>query len=195
VILFVLFDTQLLSDPTPLESSADLLHLYTDAMVAELRTLGIELMVSIWPTVDKKSPNYSKMLEAGHLIRTDRGLRIAMDFMGETVHFDATNPSARKYIWSLAKQNYYDKGIKIFWLDEAEPEYSIYDFDNYWYYAGPNLQVGNVYPVEYARTFYEGQKLAGQKQVVNLTRCAWAGLQKFGALVRSGDIASLWSSF
>jgi alpha-D-xyloside xylohydrolase len=166
-----------------------------EAMIAELRTLGIELMVSIWPTVDKRSPNYPAMLEAGHLVRTDRGIRTAMDFMGDTVHFDATNPSAREYVWSIAKKNYYDKGIKVFWLDEAEPEYSVYDFDNYRYYAGPNLQIGNVYPVEYARTFYEGQQLAGQKQIVNLIRCAWAGSQKFGALVWSGDIASSWSSF
>ena len=164
-------------------------------MITELRTLGIELMVSIWPTVDKRSPNYDTMLEAGHLIRTDRGLRIVMDFMGETVHFDATNPAARKYVWSLAKQNYYDKGVKIFWLDEAEPEYNVYDFDNYRYHAGPNMRVGNVYPVEYARAFYEGQAAAGQKCVVNLIRCAWAGSQKFGALVWSGDIASSWASF
>lgn len=119
-------------------------------MIAKLRILGIELMVSIWPTVDERSPNYAKMLEARYLIRTDCGLRIAMDFMGETVHFDATNPSARKYVWSLAKQNYYDKGVKIFWLDEAESEYGAYDFDNYRYHVGPNLQVGNIYLVEYA---------------------------------------------
>ena len=35
----------------------------------------------------------------------------------------------------------------------------------------------------------------GQKNIVNLLRCAWAGSQKYGALVWSGDIASSWSSF
>jgi alpha-D-xyloside xylohydrolase len=49
--------------------------------------------------------------------------------------------------------------------------------------------------VEYARTFYEGQEAAGQENIVNLLRCAWAGSQKYGALVWSGDIASSWSSF
>ena len=34
----------------------------------------------------------------------------------------------------------------------------------------------------------------GQKNIVNLIRCAWAGSQKFGTLVWSGDIASSWSS-
>ncbi|KAL2275480.1 hypothetical protein FJTKL_01990 [Diaporthe vaccinii] len=47
---------------------------------------------------------------------------------------------------------------------------------------------------QYARTFYEGQEKEGQQQIVNLIRCAWAGSQKFGALVWGGDIASSWSS-
>ena len=34
----------------------------------------------------------------------------------------------------------------------------------------------------------------GQKNIINLLRCAWAGSQKYGALVWSGDIASSWSS-
>ena len=36
---------------------------------------------------------------------------------------------------------------------------------------------------------------AGQKNIVNLLRCAWAGSQKYGALVWSGDIVSSWSSY
>lgn len=165
-----------------------------DAMIKELKSLNIELMVSIWPTVDPRSENYEEMLEQGLLIRTDRGFRIVMDFMGNTVHYDATNPAARAYLWEKARKNYYDKGIKVFWLDEAEPEYSAYDFDNYRYHAGPNLAVGNIYPREYARTFYEGMTAAGQQSIVNLLRCAWAGSQRYGALVWSGDIASSWSS-
>lgn len=165
-----------------------------DAMIKELQELGIELMVSIWPTVDKRSENYDEMLEKGYLIRMDRGVRTAMDFQGDTVHFDATNPDSRKYVWQKAKTNYYDKGIRVFWLDEAEPEYTKYDFDNYRYFLGPNTAIGNLYPLEYARAFYEGMASEGQENIVNLLRCAWAGSQKYGALVWSGDIASSWSS-
>ena len=164
------------------------------AMVKELKEMGIELMVSIWPTVDKTGENYQEMLEKGYLIRTERGLRVSMDFEGYTVHVDATNPEARKYLWNKAKKNYYDYGIKTFWLDEAEPEYAVYDFDNFRYYLGKNLEVGNLYPVAYARTFYEGQEAQGQENIVNLLRCAWAGSQKYGALVWSGDIASSFQS-
>lgn len=164
------------------------------AMIQELKEMGIELMVSIWPTVDKTGENYEEMLEKGYLIRTERGVRVGLDFQGATIHYDATNPKAREYVWNKVKKNYYDMGIKVFWLDEAEPEYTAYDFDNYRYYLGTDLEIGNIYPAAYARTFYEGMEREGQKNIVNLLRCAWAGSQKYGALVWSGDIASSFES-
>ena len=165
-----------------------------DGMIRELKEMGIELMVSVWPTVDRESENYDEMLEKGYLVRTERGYRTGLDFQGTTVHFDATNPQAGEYVWRKIEKNYYDRGIKIFWLDEAEPEYTVYDFDNYRYYLGTDLEIGNIYPVEYAKIFYEGMKRRGQKNIVNLIRCAWAGSQRYGALVWSGDIASSFES-
>ncbi|MBR6395794.1 MAG: family 31 glucosidase, partial [Lachnospiraceae bacterium] len=164
------------------------------AMVKELDEMGIKLMVSIWPTVGRDSENYKEMLEKGYLIRTERGFRTGLDFEGATIHFDATNPEAGRYVWEKVKKNYYDLGIKIFWLDEAEPEYTAYDFDNYRYYLGTDLEIGNIYPVCYAKAFYEGMKDEGQENIVNLVRCAWAGSSKYGALVWSGDIASSFYS-
>ncbi|MDR3192006.1 MAG: glycoside hydrolase family 31 protein [Treponema sp.] len=166
-----------------------------DAMIAELKAMGIELMVSIWPTVDRQSENFEEMLEKGLLIRTERGYRIGLYAQGNTIYYDPTNPEARAYVWEKAKKNYYDKGIRIFWLDEAEPEYSVYDFDNYRYHLGPDLQVGNVYPMMYAKTFFDGMREAGQQNIINLLRCAWAGSQRYGALVWSGDIHSTFESF
>jgi alpha-glucosidase (family GH31 glycosyl hydrolase) len=95
---------------------------FADAMIRELKELKVELMVSIWPQVDKLSENYEEMLEKGFLIRTDRGIRTVHDFQGQTVHFDPTNPDARKFVWGKVRKNYYEKGVKVFWLDEAEPE-------------------------------------------------------------------------
>ena len=165
-----------------------------DGMIKELKEMGVELMVSVWPTVDHKSQNYREMRERGLLINVERGYPVGLHCVADTLHFDATNPEARDYVWGKIKQNYYDKGIKVFWLDEAEPEYSFYDFDNYRYHLGPNVQIGNVYPKCYARTFYDGMTEAGQENVLNLLRCAWAGSQKYGALVWSGDIHSSFES-
>ncbi len=160
------------------------------AMVAELDDMGVKLMVSIWPTVDSRSMNYREMAENGYLITTDRGLQIHMNWMGECAFFDATNPGARAFVWQKAKENYYRHGVRVFWLDEAEPEYGVYDYDLHRSYLGPVLQVGNLYPALYAKAFYDGMTAEGQTDVLNLVRCAWAGSQRYGALVWSGDVYS-----
>lgn len=161
-----------------------------DAMVKELKELGIETVVSVWPTIDERSENYGEMAENGYLVQTDRGNHNHMTWMGNIVFYDPTNPGAREFVWKKCKENYYKKGIRIFWLDEAEPEYGPYDFDNYRYYAGPALQCTNIYPLMYAKGFYEGLKAEGEKDILSLVRCAWAGSQKYGVLTWSGDIHS-----
>ncbi len=165
-----------------------------DAMVKELKEMGMELMVSIWPQVDFRSENYEEMKQKGLLLKADKGVDIAMLYQGNSSFYDATNPRSRKYVWEKCKKNYYDKGIKVFWLDEAEPEFTGYDFDNYRYHQGTAAQIGNIYPQAYARTFYEGMTGEGQENVVNLLRCAWAGSARYGALVWSGDIHSDWAT-
>ena len=162
------------------------------AMVEELKEMGIELMVSIWPTVEETSENYKEMEELGYLTRSEHGKRLGQLNVASVI--DVTNPDARKYVWEKIKKNYYDLGIKIFWLDEAEPELTGYEFSHYRYFRGADMEVGNMYPKEYARMAYEGMEEEGQENIVNLLRCAWAGSQKYGTLVWSGDIDSSFRS-
>ena len=165
-----------------------------EGMVRELKSMGIELMVSVWPTVDHRSDNFQPMNERGYLLGFDRGNNVNMTWMGDTVFCDATHPEARKYVWAKVKENYFDKGIKIFWLDEAEPE-GIYDFDIYRYHLGPAQKVTGIYPNMYAKGFYDGMLDEGIENPMNLIRCGWAGIQRYGALLWSGDIYSNFRSF
>ena len=161
-------------------------------MVRELKEMGIHLMVSIWPTVDEESDSVKELTEMGGLIRCERGKRFSQ--LGRAAIIDVTNPETRTYVWEKIRRNYYEKGIHIFWLDEAEPELTGYEYEHYRYYLGTDLEIGNIYPREYARMAYEGMKAQGQEQIVNLLRCAWAGSQRYGALVWSGDIDSSFRS-
>lgn len=160
------------------------------AMTAELKAMGTELLVSIWPTVDPRSENYAELVEKGYLVRANRGIDIQQDFLGNTRFIDTTHPGARDFLWDRAKRNYRDKGVRLFWLDEAEPEYGVYDFDNYRYHTGQVQEVGNAYPLHYAQAFHDGLRAEGETEIVSLIRCAWAGSQRYGALVWSGDIHS-----
>jgi alpha-D-xyloside xylohydrolase len=159
-------------------------------MIRRLHELGIRVMVSIWPTVDRASENYEEMKDRDLLVRVNRGLNVTMECFGMECFIDTTNPEARKFLWEKAMKNYQEAGVDLFWLDEAEPEYTVQDFDNYRYYDGPALTCGNEYPVKYAQTFYDGMTAQNNSQPINLIRCAWAGSQRYGALVWSGDVPS-----
>lgn len=165
------------------------------AMVDELHSMGTRVMVSVWPSVDRKSTNFEEMYAKGLLIRTERGTIQTYDFNGDCVSFDAMNPEARSFVWEKCRENYYKFGIDMFWLDNAEPDYAVYDFDNYRYYLGPALKVSNIYPLMYSKAFYDGLKAEKEPGIVNLVRSAWAGSQKYAALVWSGDVRSTFESF
>lgn len=165
-----------------------------EGMVRELEEMGVKLMVSIWPTVDTRSENYAEMQRKNYVIHTEKGVDSVFLFFGIQTYYDATHPGAREFVWSRAKEHYYDKGVKLFWLDEAEPEMRPYDFDNVRMYAGNADAVGNLYCDGYAQTFYEGMKQEGETEICNLIRCAWLGTQRYGIILWSGDIASTFDS-
>ncbi len=160
------------------------------AMVKELKGMGIRCMVSVWPNVDADSVHFKELSERGLLVRTVRGVvRQAPVAQGrDTVFLDATNPAAGTFAWQKLKENYFDYGIDLFWLDEIEPEFGSYDFGAYSYYVGPALKYTNLYPREYSKFIYEGLQAQGAADIVSLTRCAWVGSQNYAALLWSGDV-------
>jgi alpha-D-xyloside xylohydrolase len=170
-------------------------------MVRNLESLGTKVVVSVWPTVNRLSPNYKEMTMQGYMIRNTRGTPAHVYFkdtqaeQGIYVHFyDATHPGARQYIWDKVKRGYYAHGIKAYWLDACEPEILPMMPDNLRFYAGDGEAVANIYPLEHTRGFYEAMKAAGEEEIALLCRSAWAGSQRFGAIVWSGDIYSTFSA-
>jgi alpha-D-xyloside xylohydrolase len=171
------------------------------AMVDELSALGVRLMVSVWPSVSVMSSNYEPMLKAGHFIATERGAPHHAEWPDRhaptrlpVAFYDATSPDARDYLWEQLNANYYKYGIKVFWLDACEPEIKPGHVDNLRLSVGPGREVINRYPADHARTIYEGMHSSGETDVVSLVRSAWAGSQKWGAFLWSGDIPATFES-
>jgi len=171
------------------------------AMVRELEEMGVKLMVSIWPSVNALSPNFEVMQRRGLLVRTARGVPAHMPFRDTKpegpvyVHYyDPTNPEARQFIWERVREGYYRHGIKVWWLDACEPEMVPMDADNLRYHLGNGSAVTNIYPLAHARGFYEGMRGEGEEEIITLCRSAWAGSQRYGAAVWSGDIQSTFET-
>jgi alpha-D-xyloside xylohydrolase len=167
------------------------------AMTAELEQLGAKLMVSIWPTVNPASENYAEMGESGLLTANERGVGVQLPIWDKgsagralVTYYDATNPRARDYVWSKVREGYYKHGVRIWWLDACEPELRPEHPDNLRYHLGPGLEVGNIYPLLHAKGFFDGMSGEGEDEIVLLCRSAWAGSQRYGAAVWSGDIDS-----
>ncbi len=165
-----------------------------EKMCAELRELGIRPVVSIWPTINPASHNYGPMDEENMLVRTENGQYGIFEFYGQQTFIDPTNPRTREYVWEQVKKTYYSYGIKTFWLDEAEPEVHPQQFSNLRFYLGNGAQMALLYPYYYAKTFYDGLKGEGETEIVSLTRAAWPGSQRFGAVVWNGDIPSTFEA-
>ncbi len=160
------------------------------AMVDELTEMGIRPVVSIWPTIHPHSKNWNKMNEENMLVRTENGQYGTFEFYGQITFVDPSNPATREFIWEQAKKNYYDYGIKTYWLDEAEPEVHPQQWGHLKFYKGNGAQTAMLYPYYYNQAYYEGLKKEGETEIATLTRAAYPGAQKFGAIVWNGDIGS-----
>jgi alpha-D-xyloside xylohydrolase len=163
------------------------------AMVEELKSMGMECMVSVWPTVDHACRNYEPMSSHGLLLRNERGMPLQNGESVETF-YDATNPKARAYLWEQIVKGYVEYGIRLFWLDTMEPELIPLELDNTRFHLGNGSEVAGVYPKCHQQAFFEGLASVGEKAPMTLGRSAWVGSQAYGSAVWSADIPSTFDS-
>ncbi|MCE9554158.1 MAG: family 31 glucosidase [Planctomycetes bacterium] len=158
------------------------------AMVKELDAMGTRIMISPWTLVDKKSENFAYMKEHGLFTGSIGGKKDTVEFGGPKYQYDPTNPAAAKYLWSKWKKNYFDIGIRTFWLDPCDDFHEIQNYDQVTYHIGPAREAHAFFPVAHQKNVYEGLKGAGENEVVTICRNAWAGSQRYGACPAPHDI-------
>src|SRR5690606_7534207 len=122
------------------------------------------------------------------------------DWIGKgyvSTFYDAFNPDARKAFWNLLNQKLFSIGVDAWWLDATEPDiWSNTTIEKRKALMnptalGPSTEFFNGYSLVNAKGIYEGQRNAKPDQrVFILTRSAYAGLQRYGAAIWSGDIAA-----
>lgn len=172
-------------------------------MVRELREHGCETIVSVWPHLNPRSVNAARFAERDWLVRWADGSPATFRFAdldakdGESLLlYDATHPDARHALWEEVRQSYAAIGIRAFWVDACEPELTApEDADRQVearYHRGRGDAVANLYPFLATRAFREGLDAAGMTDAVLMPRSAWAGSQRLGAIVWSGDTLSSW---
>ena len=160
------------------------------AMVREMNELGIRIMISPWILVDERSENFAPMKAQGLFTGSIDGKHDVVDFRGPRYQYDPTHPAAAKYLWDKWKQNYFDLGIRTFWLDPCDDFHEIQDYDQVLFHIGPAKEVHCYFPVAHQKNVYEGLLAAGEHEVVTICRSSWAGSQRYGAAPAAHDIMS-----
>lgn len=175
------------------------------AMVDELHNdLHANLMISVWPKFNKGTSNYDEMQRAGFLF-TRNIEKKRKDWVGigyESTFYNPFNEKAGRIFWRQIDEKLNVMGLDAWWLDATEPDIhsnlSIDARKENMNSAEPGLgdRYFNAYSLVNSKSVYEGQrKSSPDKRVFILTRSAYAGQQRYGAITWSGDIVSRWSDF
>ena len=130
---------------------------------------GVRLAVGVAAVSENHHAHGAARLLHRHPVRPDGARRLAgQGGRRPRSRSPSTTPPTRRPASSCGRgcsENYLDPyGITAFWLDACEPELKPGFPENLRYWAGPGLEVGNIYPAENARTFYEGLRAAGEER-------------------------------
>ena len=165
-----------------------------DQMTEDLHALHAHLMVSIWPIMKPGGADWQELHDRGFLL-------------GNQANYDAFNPAARACYWQQANRGLFSHGIDAWWCDCTEP------FEADWKgaikpepeerlrinteeakrYLDPELI--NVYSLLHSEGIYKGQReVTEARRVVNLTRSAYLGQQRYATITWSGDVVATWET-
>jgi len=165
------------------------------AAVKELHDSHFHTLISVWAKFDQGSKNYDEMDAAGNLYPP---IYPNVAPKGRAKWYDAFKPDARQMYWRQMNDQIAVHGWDAWWLDATEPELGGKwgEMRNLQTAAGPGYAVYNAYPLMTTTAVYEGQK-ARKPEVrpLILTRSAYAGQQRNGAVAWSGDIRGSWEVF
>ena len=159
-------------------------------MVEKVHGLNAHLMISVWPSFGEKTAIHQELKQANLLYKfknwpPDGGVRV----------YDAFDPKARDVYWRYMNKNLFSLGIDAWWLDASEPEQFDREgaLDSAQTALGSFKRMRNAFPLQHTKGVYEHQRAASaDKRVFILTRSAFAGQQRYGAAVWSGDIHGSW---
>lgn len=158
-----------------------------------LNGLNVHSMVSVWPNMNSGTPDYEELMAAGKMLN-------------DLATYDAFDEQARKIYWRQAKTGLYNKGFESWWCDSTEPfsgpDWNGEELREPWerfelvgkeHEKFLGQERANLYALFHAKGMFENQRADfADKRVLNLTRSGYAGIQKFGTMLWSGDISARW---
>ncbi len=172
------------------------------AMIAQIHALHAHFMISVWPKFYPSTEHYKQLAARGDMFTLPVKLGIK-DWVGPGYTFGFYDPfsaGARHLYWKQIEQSLGVLGVDAWWLDADEPDMvsntSIAEREAFMTPTplGPGAALFNAYALEHVCGVYHGNlRFRPDRRPFILSRSGYAGLQRCGAAVWSGDIAPRWS--
>ena len=162
-------------------------------MIDHVKKKNAKIMISIWASFGPDTNPYKDLEKINALFNfktwpADGGVKA----------YDAYNEKARDIYWEHLNKGLFSKGIDAWWTDSTEPDHldvQERDFDIPTA-MGTYRSVVNAFPLMSNKGVYEHQRaVTSDKRVYLLTRCAFAGQQRYAANTWSGDVMCNWETF
>jgi alpha-D-xyloside xylohydrolase len=162
------------------------------AMTKAIHDQNTRVMISIWPNPSPASTAGKALAEGGYTL-------------AGTPFFDAFDPKAREVYWNSIWKILGRHGIDAWWCDSTEPEMADWggnarpaDADDKNIAALARIidpQLLNAFALEDSTGIYENsRKSSPDRRVLNLTRSGYAGSQRTGSVLWTGDISASWET-
>lgn len=152
-------------------------------MVSDLHDMDMKLMISVWSKMDPGSEVGKAAQEKGY-------------FIPGTTWIDFFDKDASAFYWN----NFRDRllkpyGIDAWWQDATEPENDDLEGRRIMKQTVPGEIYRNVYPLMVSKTIYEGltEDDPGKRPMI-FTRSGFPGVQRYGAIMWSGDVGNDWKT-
>ncbi len=173
-------------------------------MVDEVHTLNTNIMISVWPKFYPTTDNYKELAEKGYMLTKNVDPEANLDWIGKGYlngFYDPYPKEAQEIFWRQLKENINVLGFDAWWLDASEPDiHSNLSFSKRKEIMSP-LSVGsgaeyfNSYALANAEGVYKGERATdGDKRSFILTRSGFAGIQRTGSAIWSGDTVPRWTN-
>ena len=171
-------------------------------MVDEVHKNNAHLMISIWASFGPMTEAFRDLQAKGLLYDfqtwPQSGLSAfwppRMDYPSGVRVYDALHPEARDIYWKYLKR-LVDYDIDAWWMDSTDPDFFNPKDSHYDHTAGDGTwrRYRNAFPLASVSGVYDNlRKDSEEKRAFIMTRSAFAGQQRYGSGLWSGDVNSTW---
>lgn len=171
-------------------------------MIDEVHRNNAHIMISIWASFGPQTKAFKELAEDDLMYDfqtwPQSGISAfwppRMDYPSGVRVYDALSPKARDIYWKNLK-TLVDYDIDAWWMDSTDPDFFNPQDSHYDHKAGDGTwrRYRNVFPLASVSGVYDNLRAdSEEKRVFIMTRSAFAGQQRYGAGLWSGDVNSTW---